>query len=144
MPWYPPYWGTGIRIARVHRDFRSLEVRMPLRFYNRNYVGTQFGGSLYSMVDPFYMLMLIENLGPRYHVWDQAAHIRFLRPGSGTVRAVFEITEDMLKAIRDACAGGNKHIARFSVTVVGPDDTAVAAVDKEVYVRLKPKYRPSE
>jgi hypothetical protein len=39
-----------------------------------------YGGSLYSMTDPFYMPMLISNLGSDYVVWDKAAHIRFRKP----------------------------------------------------------------
>jgi hypothetical protein len=75
---YPPYWGTGIRVTRLAGDYSHLRVEMPLRFYNRNYVGTHFGGSLYAMVDPFYMLMLIQILGPDYLVWDRSAGIDFI------------------------------------------------------------------
>jgi hypothetical protein len=60
---YPPYLGAGIRVRHVSHDFRDLWVQMKLRFYNRNYVGTHFGGSLYAMIDPFYMLMLMQVLG---------------------------------------------------------------------------------
>jgi len=89
---YPPYLGTGIHVAEIAPDLRSLRVVMHLRFYNRNYVGTHFGGSLYAMCDPFFMLMVINNLGPRQlrssrpcgalrreaaqFVWDKEARIR--------------------------------------------------------------------
>ena len=63
---YPPYLGAGVRVTRVSDDLRTFEVEMKLRFYNRNYVGTHFGGSLYSMCDPFYMLILLEALGRDY------------------------------------------------------------------------------
>ena len=56
---YPPYLGAGVRVARFDDDSRFARVEMPLRWYNRNYVGTHFGGSLYSMVDPFLMIMLM-------------------------------------------------------------------------------------
>jgi len=64
---------AGIRVRRISADFQTIDVEMPLRFWNRNYVGTHFGGSLYSMCDPFFMVMLMENLGPDYIVWDKAA-----------------------------------------------------------------------
>src|SRR5689334_18498320 len=88
---YSPYLGAGVRVTRVSEDFRQVDVEMPLRFYNRNYVGTHFGGSLYSMCDPFYMLMLIHILGPEYIVWDKAAAIRFKKPGKGVVKASFRL-----------------------------------------------------
>jgi hypothetical protein len=86
---YPPFLGAGIRLKSISEDMRTIEVEMPLRFWNRNYVGTQFGGSLYTMCDPFFMLILINNLGPDYIVWDKAATIRFKKPGKGLVQAVF-------------------------------------------------------
>ena len=86
---YPPYLGAGIHIARISNDYRDLLVTMKLRFYNRNYVGTHFGGSLYAMIDPFYMLMLMQMLGPEYIVWDKSATIEFKKPGRGTVSAHF-------------------------------------------------------
>jgi hypothetical protein len=83
MSFYPPYLGAGVRVRHISDDFRDVTVSMGLGWYNRNYVGTQFGGSLYSMVDPFYMLMLMENLGRQYIVWDKAADIDFISPGKG-------------------------------------------------------------
>ena len=64
---YPPFLGAGIRVRRLQSDWKAIDVEMNLRFWNANYVGTHFGGSLYSMTDPFYMLMLIENLGRDLH-----------------------------------------------------------------------------
>ena len=83
MRLYPPYLGAGIRVTHVSHDFREIDVRMGLHWWNRNYVGTHFGGSLYSMIDPFLMLMFLENLGRDYVVWDKAATIRFKTPGRG-------------------------------------------------------------
>ena len=80
---YPPYLGAGIRVVQISGDFREVIVAMKLRWYNRNYVGTHFGGSLSAMTDPFFMLMLLNILGNDYIVWDQAARIQFLRPGRG-------------------------------------------------------------
>jgi hypothetical protein len=36
---------------------------MPLSWRTRNYVGTIFGGSMNSAVDPIYMVILIRRLG---------------------------------------------------------------------------------
>ena len=84
---WPPFLGAGIRVTRIAPGWREVDVEMKLRRWNRNYVGTHYGGSLYSMADPFFMLMLIENLGREYIVWDKSASIRFRKPGKGVVRA---------------------------------------------------------
>ena len=88
---WPPFLGAGIHVTRVADDFLTIEVELRMKFFNRNYVGTHFGGSLYSMCDPWFMVMLIEHLGPDYIVWDKAATIRFKKPGKGTVKATFHI-----------------------------------------------------
>ncbi|WP_448383155.1 DUF4442 domain-containing protein [Desulfosoma sp.] len=135
---YPPYLGAGVHVRHVSSDFREIVVEMPLRFFNRNYVGTHFGGSLYAMVDPFYMLMLIKNLGPDYIVWDKAASIDFVKPGRGTVRAHFRLEEKVLEEIKERVKDGGKYLPTFTVPVVDRHGDVVARVEKVLYVRKKP------
>jgi acyl-coenzyme A thioesterase PaaI-like protein len=137
MSFYPPFLGAGIRVVRVSPDRRTFEVRMKLNFFNRNYVGTHFGGSLYAMCDPFFMLILIPALGPDYVVWDKAATIRFKRPGRGTVRAKFHVPQARVDEIRRAADTGEKVEPLFTAEVVGEDGKVVAEVDKILYVRRR-------
>lgn len=141
MNFYPPYLGAGVRIQHIAGDFREIRVKMGLGWYNRNYVGTQFGGSLYSMTDPFFMLMVMENLGSDYIVWDKAASIDFIAPGKGPVYADFRIEEALLDEIRQRTAGGDKYLPQLHVDVHDGDGTLVARVHKTLYVRLKPRVR---
>ena len=141
MNFYPPYLGAGVRIQHIAGDFREVRVKMGLGWYNRNYVGTQFGGSLYSMTDPFFMLMVMENLGSDYIAWDKAASIDFIAPGKGPVYADFRIDEVLLDEIRQHTAGGDKYLPQLHVDVHDGDGTLVARVHKTLYVRLKPRVR---
>ena len=134
---WPPYLGAGIRVTRISDDLRTFEVRMKLRFYNRNYVGTHFGGSLYSMCDPFFMLILTEALGREYVVWDKAATIRFVKPGRGTVRAAFHIPEEEIEAVRRAADEHGKTEPTFTAEVIDEEGDVVAEVEKRVYVRKR-------
>ncbi len=136
LSFYPPYLGAGIR-AKASSDLRTFEVRMKLRFWNRNYLGTQFGGSLYSMCDPFFVLILSAALGRDYIVWDKAAAIRFLRPGRGTVKATFHIPQERIDEIRAAADAGGKVEPTFQVMVMDEEGRAVAEVEKLLYVRRK-------
>ncbi|HMC30783.1 MAG TPA: DUF4442 domain-containing protein [Candidatus Angelobacter sp.] len=135
---YPPYLGAAVRVTRISDDFRDVEVEMPLRFYNRNYVGTHFGGSLYSMVDPFYMLMLINILGPDYIVWDKAATIRFKKPGKGVMKAAFHLSEEKIAEIRAAAEVQPKVEPQFQVVIKDAEGNVVAEIDKLLYVKRKP------
>ncbi len=134
---YPPYLGAGVRVKRVAEDFRTIEVEMPLRWWNKNLVGTHFGGSLYAMTDPFFMIMLIQNLGPDYLVWDKAATIRFKKPGVGLVRAKFELTAERLEEIRAQADRGEKVEPMFQVSVMDEEGNVVAEVDKLLWVKKK-------
>jgi len=135
LSFWLPYLGAGIRV-RPSADLRTFDVRMKLRWWNRNYVNTHFGGSLYSMCDPFFMLILIQALGRGYVVWDKAATIRFRRPGKGTVRATFHIPQEKVEGIRAAADRGEKIEPVFTVEVRDEQGEVVAEVEKLLYVRL--------
>ncbi len=137
MNLYPPYWGTGISVTEVSPDFRRMVVRLKARFYNGNAFGTHFGGSLYSMCDPHYALLLIPLLGPGYVIWDKAARIDFLRPGRGTLTAVFDWNDQQLAEIRAQTADGGKCLPERTLDIVDSDGKAVARLWKQLYVRRK-------
>lgn len=137
MSLWPPFLGAGIRVKRINRDFTEVDVEMTLRVWNQNYVGVHFGGSLYAMTDPFYMLMLMENLGREYIVWDKAATVRFKRPGRGRVRAAFRITREQIDTIRAQADREAKVEPVFQVRVIDGEGTLVAEVEKTLYVRRK-------
>ncbi len=133
---YPPYLGAGIRV-RPSVDLRTFEVRMKLRFWNRNLVGTAFGGSLYAMCDPFFMLILIQALGRDYVVWDKAATIRFRRPGRSRVKATFHISQERIDEIRAAADAGGKIEPVFMAQVHDEKGELIADVEKLLHVRRK-------
>ena len=132
---WPPMLGAGIRV-RWH-SARCVDVEMKLHPWNRNYVGTHYGGSLYSMTDPFYMLMLMENLGRGYIVWDKAANIRFRKPGTGKVRAEFRLSDAQLDEIRDKLTTQEKYEPTFLVEVKDEAGDVVAEVQKVLHIRRK-------
>jgi len=142
MKWWPPFLGAGIRVQSFSDDFCDAVVELNLGRLNRNAVGTQFGGSLYSMTDPFFAIMLMHNLGDRYLVWDKSGSIEYVAPGRGTVHARFVLTEERIAEIRAQAEGGEKVLPEFQVEVRhNSDDTLVALVRKTLYVRLKPRHR---
>jgi acyl-coenzyme A thioesterase PaaI-like protein len=134
---YGPYLGSGIHVTRVADDFRAIDVELRARPWNRNYVGTHFGGALFAMADPFFMVMLIELLGPGYVVWDKSGAIRFRRPGRGTVRARFEIPAERVEEIRAAADAGGKVEPTFTARILDAQGELVAEVDKLLSVRRK-------
>lgn len=134
---YGPFLGAAVKLEKMSKDYRHAVVSMKLTFYNKNYMGTQFGGSLYAMVDPWYMLMLIKNLGKDYIVWDKAATIQFKRPGKGKVRAEFNLSEQQLEEIRATLVAQNKMDYIFKVEIKDVEGKLIAQVEKVLYIRRK-------
>jgi acyl-coenzyme A thioesterase PaaI-like protein len=137
MNWWPPFLGMGIKVRRISDDFREVDVEMVQRFWNTNYVGVHFGGSLSAMTDPFYMLMLIEILGRDYIVWDKAASIRYRKPARGTVRAEFRLTPEQIDEVRKALETQAKVEPVFVVQIKDRDGDVVSEVERTLHVRKK-------
>ena len=140
---WPPFLGAGIRVKHIAADMKAVDIEMKLGFWNANYVGTHFGGSLFAMTDPFYMLMVMAKLGRNYIVWDKAASIRYRKPGRGVVRAEFRLTDAQLDDIREKLKTLPKYEPVFSVDVKDEQGNVIAEVEKVLHVRKKPEVAAS-
>ncbi|MBZ5534828.1 MAG: DUF4442 domain-containing protein [Acidobacteriia bacterium] len=134
---HPTYRSTGAWVTYLAPDFRELRVKLPLSWRTRNYVGTIFGGSIYSAVDPFYMIMLIKNLGPGYVVWDKAASVRFKRPGRGTLYAKFLLSDEELSTIRSESQRLESLDRVYEIQLSDAEGMVCAVVEKTIYIRRK-------
>ncbi|AJR07921.1 hypothetical protein H744_2c1242 [Photobacterium gaetbulicola Gung47] len=138
---WPPFWGAGIRIVRISEDFRQVRIQLKLKWWNKNANRTQYGGSIFSLTDPVYALMLIGILGKEYFIWDKQAEIHYLKPGNTDLFADFLISEDQLGQIMAATACGDKYFPEFVVQVKNTQGEVVSQVKRVLYVRKKPQYR---
>lgn len=137
MSLWPPFLFSGIRVVHVSDDWRRAHVRLRLTRWNSNYVRTAFGGSLFAMVDPFWMLLAMNVLGRDYVVWDKAGEIDFVAPGRGTVHARFELTDEHVEQLVAPTRDGGKALVWFETAVVDDAGAVVARVRKQLYVRRK-------
>jgi acyl-coenzyme A thioesterase PaaI-like protein len=132
---YPPMIGAGIKSRSL--DDSTVEVEMKLTAMNRNIVGVHFGGSLYAMCDPWFMLILMRLLGKDYIVWDKAASIQFKKPGRGRVKARFHIPPERVDEIRRDADAQGKIEPVFNVDVLNDTGEVITSVEKLLYVRKK-------
>jgi len=140
---YAPYIGAGIKIDHISLDQGLCVVSMGLTTLNKNIVGTQFGGSLYSMVDPFYMLMLMHQLGSNYVVWDKSSNIDFIAPGNSRVTARMKIPSTEVITIQELAKDGEPVFREYKVDIVDDQQKLIATVTKTLYIRLR-KYSKSK
>ena len=134
---YPPLLGAGIRVLHKQSDDYTIKVQLKLTRLNLNVVGTHFGGSLYAMCDPFFMLLLLEHLGRDYIVWDKAASIQFLKPGRGTVTATFHISPEQIAELRAQTDREGKIEPLFNVDVIDEQGEVVAKIEMRLYIRTE-------
>lgn len=137
MNFWPPFLGAGIRVEYMAPDYHEIKVSMRLKFWNRNYVNTHYGGSLYSMTDPFYMLMLMQILGRDFIVWDKAASIRFKKPGKGKVTATFKFHPEQIEEYKNLLVENEKIEPVLKVLILDEEETVVAEVEKTLYIKRK-------
>ena len=134
---YSPYKGAGIEIDKIDLKNFHVRVKMPLTQRNQNIVGVHFGGSLYSMVDPFYMLILMHHLGPKYIVWDKAATINFLSPGRSTVYADIRLDLNEVDHIKKLTDNYQPIYRNYTLNIFDDSGLRIAEVQKTVYIRRK-------
>ena len=139
---WPPFLFSGIRVTRLTEDYREAEAVLKPHWYNMNYVGVHFGGSLFAMTDACYMIMLMQIMGKGYYVWDSRALIEYLKPGRGVVTARFAVTEEKYQEILRNTAGGEKYFPEFTIDITDASGETVARVTKTLYVKKKPPRTP--
>ncbi|MGD1841595.1 MAG: PaaI family thioesterase [Thermonemataceae bacterium] len=141
MNLYPMFFGTGGKVLFIADDWQEVHIRLRLNWWTRNYVGTIFGGSMFSASDPFYMLMLLHNLGKQYVVWDKSASIRFRRPAKKRIYAKYLIDESLLATIREEIQQAGETTRVLSIAWVDPQGTVYAQVERTVYMADKAFYK---
>jgi acyl-coenzyme A thioesterase PaaI-like protein len=139
---WPPLAGAGVRIKKISADFTSVDVEMKLRWWNKNRGGVHFGGSLFAMTDPFFAIILQENLGKDYFIVDKASAIRFKKPGTGNVTAHFNIAASRIAEVKKQADENYKAEPQFTVEIRDEKGNVVAEVDKTLYIRRKDRKKP--
>lgn len=134
---WPPFLGAGIRVSRISQDYSQVLVTLRDTGLNRNWVGTHFGGSLLAMSDPYFMIMLMNRIGPDFVVWDKRTEIEFVSPGRGTLTALFDMPDDRVHEIEMKAADGSKVLEWFALDILNGAGEVVAHVDKQLYIRRK-------
>ena len=140
MNWYPMYFGTGGKILFWSGDSREVHLRLRRNAWTYNYVGTIFGGSMFAASDPFYMLMLLQILGPAYVVWDKAASIRFRKPARKTLYARFLLTDEVIDGIRADVAANSKTERILTLEWVDAEGVVHVQLERTLYMADKAHY----
>jgi len=133
----PIFWSTGARVTYLAEDFKEMHLRLPLSWRTRNYVGTIFGGSMFSATDVLYFLLVRKNLGEDYIVWDKASCIRFKKPGTETLYAKAVIYDEEIEIIKTELLNTDKIDRVYYLDLVDEAGNICASVEKTIHIQNK-------
>ena len=137
----PMYRRSCGRITSVSKDLHIVKIKISLTYKNKNYVGSMFGGSLFSATDPIYMIQLMQILGKDYVVWDKSTEIKFKKPVYKSAYAIFEFTAEELESIKSKVASENEvnHVKKLYIT--DENNLIYSELDKTIYISSKSYYK---
>ncbi len=137
----PMYRRSCGKLFFVSDDLHVVKVKIPLNYKNRNYVGSMFGGSLFSATDPIYMIQLMNILGSDYVVWDKSTDIRFRRPAYKNAFVTFEFTKEEIEKIIERVKVENAIDIVKQLYITDGKETVFTELDKTIYISTKKYYK---
>lgn len=138
----PMYRRSTGRIVKASEDLSFISIKLPISYKNRNYVGSIFGGSMFSAVDPIPMVQLMNIIGQDYVVWDKAAEIYFKRPGKENLYAEFTYTPEEIKNIKEQVAtSGEIEIKKKTFLTNKEQSVTFCEVHKTIYIADKAYFK---
>lgn len=141
---YPMYFGTGGRVRFISANWQRVRISLNMNLWTRNYVGTIFGGSLFSASDPFYMLMFYHNLAPEFVVWDKEALIKFRRPSRSKLTTEFIVTEEELAEVKKIVRENGFHVFTKITEWKTKENEVTCVIERKIYVATKEYYREKQ
>ncbi|MCT4613772.1 MAG: DUF4442 domain-containing protein [Marinifilaceae bacterium] len=141
----PVYRRTTGRIIEISEDILFIKVKLALSYKNRNYVGSLFGGTLFSAVDPFPMFQIMQALGNDYIVWDKSAEIKFKRPAYEDLYAEFILTHQEIQEIKQQLQAQKEIEIKKCTQLTNKDKTKIyCEVIKTIYITTKSYYKEKQ
>lgn len=137
----PMYRRSCGKLYFVSDDLHLVKVKIPLTYRNKNYVGSMFGGSLFSATDPIYMIQLMQILGNEYVVWDKATNIRFKKPAYNHAYVDFEFSTDEIETIKKLVHNKNETDFVKNLLITDGNGTVFTELEKTLYISSKEHYK---
>lgn len=133
---FPPFLFMGVKVREVSRDYRVVELTLPLRWYGKNVYGTMFGGFIAAFSDPIPLLMC-EKIFPGAQAWTSHHEIDFLKPGRTALDLRVEVTEAEVNAIRAQLDASGEATHTFRYLVKDQRKRDIARISNTVFMRYR-------
>lgn len=138
---WPCLFCTGGTVRFISSDYKEMHVSLGLSPLTYNKVGTIFGGSIYSSIDPHFMLMFMHILSKDYIVWDKGVTIKFIRPATSRIKCRFLLTDTFIDEVKQEVASKGEHTFDLPLQYVDELDNVYAVFTKTMYVAARDFYK---
>lgn len=135
--YFPAFWSTGAKVTYLAADYKEIRLKLPLSWRTRNYVGTIFGGSMFASTDVLYFLLVLNNLGKNYIVWDKASCIRFKNPGKGTLYTKAVLSDEEIEIIKTELLNTDKIDRVYFLDLIDETGDICASIEKTIHIQNK-------
>ncbi len=133
---YPPFFFMGAKVLDVSKDYRWIDVYLPLRWYGRNMHGTMFGGWLSAVSDPLPALLCAKAF-PDVVVWTKSHCVDFKRPARSGVHLRVEMNDVLHAQIMKDLETQGRSSPVFEYEIKDRNSRTIARVRNVAFVGLK-------
>ncbi len=133
----PFYKRTGGKVIYISPDETEAHIKLPHTWTTKNFVGTIYGGHIYSAVDGVHFTLFLRKFRDKYILWDKSSTIRFLKPARTSLIAKIKIPDGEFDVIERELQ--HKESVERTYTIEWKDATGitVAQIEKVLYFKNK-------
>ena len=138
MRFYPPLFFQRILVTRFDKGFRGAEVKIKKSFFNKNYNGSIFGGTIFSAADAFYPVLLYQVLthkGYKIRAWSHSLAIRFRKPAKTDLHFKINLSDEIIDDCEQVLNTIGKYRRTFPIEIYDKNEVLCVSVLIKVYIR---------
>lgn len=137
MSAYPPLFAAGVRIRDIPDDWSSAHLVLKVNRLNSNAHGAAFGGSLFSMTDAMFGMLVMQRLGREYEAWTRTGTFQYINPGRNNAHATIRVTDAMVEQIKHEIASDGFCNIPYTTVITNDDGSTVGIGQQELHCRLR-------
>lgn len=137
MSAYPPLFAAGVRIRDIPDDWSSAHLILKVNRLNSNAHGAAFGGSLFSMTDAMFGMLVMQRLGREYEAWTRTGTFQYINPGRNNAHATIRVTDAMVEQIKHEIASDGFCNIPYTTVITNDDGSTVGIGQQELHCRLR-------
>ena len=137
MSAYPPLFAAGVRIRDIPDDWSSAHLVLKVNRFNSNAHGAAFGGSLFSMTDAMFGMLVMQRLGRECEAWTRTGTFQYINPGRNNAHTTVRITDAMVEQIKHEIASDGFCNIPYTTVITNDDGSTVGIGQQELHCRLR-------